>query len=80
MSRIITDPKILAGKLTIAGTRIPASLVLHRLRHGYEPDRIIAAYPILAVEAIDTAVAYASALPSPGGKAARNARTSETSP
>ena len=59
--RIIRDPKILAGKPTIKGTRIPVSLILNQIAHGYSFDRIIEAYPNLIKEDIVAAIKYSEA-------------------
>lgn len=59
--RIVVDPEILVGKPVIAGTRIPVSLVLNLLAHGYTIDRIREAYPVLSEEDIKAAIAYAEA-------------------
>lgn len=61
MARIIVDPKILAGKPIIAGTRIPVYLILNLLAHDYDFDRIIKAYPILTKEDIKAAIKYSEA-------------------
>ena len=57
--RITIDPKILVGKPVITGTRIPVSLVLNLIEHGYDFDRIIEAYPNLVVDDIKAALWYA---------------------
>ncbi len=59
--RIVVDPKILAGKPVIAGTRIPVSLVLNLLAHGYDFNRIMTAYPNLTREQIVAAIKYSEA-------------------
>ena len=59
--RIIRDPKILVGKPTIKGTRIPVSLILNQIAHGYNFDRIIEAYPNLTKEDIVAAIKYSEA-------------------
>jgi len=59
--RIALDPSILAGKPVIAGTRIPVSLILNLLRHGYDFDRIVQAYPTLSKADVQAAIAYAEA-------------------
>ena len=58
MNRIIVDPKILAGKPIIAGTRIPVYLILNLLGNGYDFDKIIKAYPVLTRQDIETAIKY----------------------
>jgi uncharacterized protein (DUF433 family) len=57
--RIVVDPEILAGKPAIRGTRIPVTLILNLLAHGYTFDRIVQAYPVLTVEDVKAAVAHA---------------------
>jgi len=58
MNRIIVDPKILAGKPVIKGTRIPVYLVLNLLANGYDFDKIIDAYPRLTRQDIEAAIKY----------------------
>jgi len=58
MNKIIVDPKILAGKPIIKGTRIPVYLVLNLLANGYNFDKIIEAYPRLTKEDIEAAIKY----------------------
>ncbi len=59
--RIIVDPKILAGKPVVAGTRIPVYLILNLLAHGYDFDRIIKAYPVLTEDDVKAALTYSEA-------------------
>jgi uncharacterized protein (DUF433 family) len=59
--RISVDPEVLVGKPVIAGTRIPVSLILNLLAHGYDFARIRAAYPVLTDADIMAALAYAEA-------------------
>ncbi len=56
---IITNPKIMCGKPTIKGTRIPVYLILNLIATGYDFDRIIKAYPELTKEKIKAALKYA---------------------
>lgn len=58
MKKIIVDPKILAGKPVIAGTRIPVYLILNLLAHGYDFDRILQAYPVLTKDDVKAAITY----------------------
>lgn len=60
-TRIIVDPKVLAGKPTIAGTRIPVYLILNLVAHGYNFERIIQAYPTLTQKDIQAALKYSEA-------------------
>ena len=57
--RIVRDPNILAGKPTIRGTRVPVSLILNLLAHGYSFERIAEAYPYVHEEDIRASLLYA---------------------
>lgn len=57
--QIMNDPNILVGKPVIKGTRIPVSLILNLLAHGYNIERVIEAYPVLKTEDIQAALEYA---------------------
>lgn len=58
---IVVDPKILAGKPVIAGTRIPVHMVLELLASGMREDQIIKDYyPKLSKEDIRNAMRYAA--------------------
>jgi uncharacterized protein (DUF433 family) len=61
LERIVIDPTILVGKPVIKGTRIPVSLVLNLLGHGYDFPRIREAYPDLTDDDIKAAVNYSEA-------------------
>jgi uncharacterized protein (DUF433 family) len=61
LERIVVDPRILVGKPVIKGTRIPVSLVLNLLGHGYDFSRIREAYPDLTDDDIKAAVNYSEA-------------------
>lgn len=56
--RIILDPKILAGKPVIAGTRIPVYLILNLLACGYDFKKIMRRYPVLKKADIVAAIKY----------------------
>jgi uncharacterized protein (DUF433 family) len=58
--RIIIDPKILAGKPVIKGTRISVELVLKRLSQDLDMQTIFEAYPHLTEEDIKACFAYGS--------------------
>lgn len=62
MNTIIMNPKIMAGKPIIKGTRIPVYLILNLLAAGYTVKRIIKAYPQLTKEDIIAALTYAQKL------------------
>lgn len=59
--RIVTDPRIMVGKPVIRGTRIPVSVILNLLAHGYDFTRIEDAYPDLTVQDIRAAIEYSAA-------------------
>ncbi len=61
LERIVVDPRILVGKPVIRGTRIPVSLVLNLLGHGYDFSRIRESYPDLTDDDIRAAVNYSEA-------------------
>lgn len=57
---IEVNPAIMRGKPVIKGTRIPVYLVLNLLAHGYNPAKIIKAYPELTSVDIEACLKYAS--------------------
>lgn len=59
--RISIQPDVLVGKPVIKGTRIPVSLILNLLAHGYDFDQIIEDYPVLTKDDIVAALNYAQA-------------------
>jgi uncharacterized protein (DUF433 family) len=59
--RIEVNPRILAGKPVIKGTRIPVYLVLDLIAGGYDFDKIVEAYPALTPDDVKAAVEYAAA-------------------
>ncbi|MCC7157117.1 MAG: DUF433 domain-containing protein [Bryobacterales bacterium] len=60
--RIIVDPKILAGKPVIRGTRLAVEFILELLAAGQTESDILANYPGLTREDILACLAYASYL------------------
>ena len=58
--RIAADPKVLAGKPVIRGTRIPVSVILDSLAAGNSREDILREYPELTNDDISAAIAYAS--------------------
>jgi uncharacterized protein (DUF433 family) len=60
--RIIADPKVLAGKPVIKGTRLAVEFVLDLLAGGWSEAEILQNYPRLAHEDIQACLSYASAL------------------
>lgn len=61
MERIEINPKILAGKPVIKGTRIPVALILNLFVRGYTTERILRAYPNLKKADILAAIRYSEA-------------------
>jgi uncharacterized protein (DUF433 family) len=61
LDRIVVDPRVLLGKPVIRGTRIPVSVILNLLAHGYDFARIIDAYPDLTEEDVKAAIEYSKA-------------------
>ena len=57
--RIIRDPKILAGKPVVKGTRIPVDLVLAKLAHNPDLGELFADYPRLTLEDVRACLEYA---------------------
>jgi uncharacterized protein (DUF433 family) len=57
---IISDPKIMMGKPTVAGTRITVELILEKLAAGETVDQILSEHPRLTTEGIRAAIAFAA--------------------
>ena len=57
--RIVVDPKIMLGKPTIRGTRIPVELVLEQLSYDLDPSELYAAYPRLTEDDVKACLAFA---------------------
>jgi uncharacterized protein (DUF433 family) len=60
MDRITVDPKILAGKPVIKGTRIPVYLIIELLGSGLSERDVLKQYPTLKEEDVKAALLYAS--------------------
>ena len=58
--RIRIDPKVMAGKPVIRGTRIPVELIVRMLAQGIPEEDILREYPRLQPEDIRAALAYAA--------------------
>ena len=61
LKRIEVDPKVMAGKPVIRGTRVPVDLILDMLAEDVPTEEILREYPDLSREDIRAALAYASA-------------------
>ena len=59
---IATDPQVMHGQAVLAGTRVPASVILDCLAAGMTVEEIIAEYPVVTVAGVRAAVAYGAAL------------------
>ena len=58
--RIILDPKILAGKPVIKGTRLAVELIIDLLANGWTETDILKNYPRLSHEDISACFSYAN--------------------
>jgi uncharacterized protein (DUF433 family) len=58
--RISIDPKVMAGKPVIRGTRIPVELIVRMLAQGIPEADILREYPRLQPDDIRAALAYAA--------------------
>ena len=58
--RIVVNPKIMAGKPVIRGTRIPVDAIIRRLAEGMSVKEILEEYPNLSKEDIKAALEYAA--------------------
>ena len=59
-SRIAIDPKVLAGKPVIKGTRISVEFILELLANGWIVEDILKNYPQLKREDVLAALKYAT--------------------
>ena len=58
LHRIEINPKVLAGKPVIKGTRVPVALILNLLANGYTVARILQTYPNLTKPGVLAAIRY----------------------
>ena len=58
--RIIINPKVMAGKPVIRGTRIPVELIVRMMAQGIPESDILREYPRLQPDDIRAALAYAA--------------------
>ena len=59
LKRIVVDPKVLAGKPIVRGTRIGVAQVLGHLAGGWSKADLLENYPTLKDEDISACLAYA---------------------
>jgi uncharacterized protein (DUF433 family) len=57
-SRITIDPKVLAGKPVVRGTRISVEFILDLLANGWTIEEILGNYPQLEGEDVIAALKY----------------------
>jgi uncharacterized protein (DUF433 family) len=60
--RITADPRILAGRPVVRGTRIAVSLVLEELAQNPDINEFLAAHPDLTRTDVQACLAYAKAM------------------
>lgn len=60
MTKIVTDPKIMLGKPTVAGTRITVEQILKLLAQKLTIEEILEDFPQLTETDIKAAVIYAA--------------------
>jgi uncharacterized protein (DUF433 family) len=60
LDRIIINPKVMAGKPVIRGTRIPVELVVRMVAQGIPEAEILREYPRLQPDDIRAALSYAA--------------------
>jgi uncharacterized protein (DUF433 family) len=61
-SRIVIDPKILAGKPVVKVTRIPVELVIKKLASNPDLKELFAAYPTLTTDDVKACLEYAQSV------------------
>src|SRR5437764_12042945 len=62
LERITADPRILAGKPVVKGTRIGVDLVLEELSQNPDVHELLAAHPDLTRDDVQACLAYAKAM------------------
>ncbi|MBI3036188.1 DUF433 domain-containing protein [Candidatus Woesearchaeota archaeon] len=60
MKRIVVDPKVMAGKPVVKGTRIPVDAILQRIAEGMTIDEILRDYPNITRDDIKAALEYSA--------------------
>ncbi len=62
LNRVVINPKIMAGKPVIRGTRITVEIILKKLGQNIDFQEILEDFPRLKIEDIKAAVIYAESL------------------
>ena len=57
---IVSDPKVMMGKLVVAGTRITVDLILEKLGGGESIEAVLESHPRLTREGVLAALRYAA--------------------
>jgi uncharacterized protein (DUF433 family) len=57
---IVSNPNVMMGKPTVAGTRITVELILEKLAAGETIEQLLEAHPRLTREAIQAALTFAA--------------------
>lgn len=60
--RIVLDPKILAGKPVVKGTRLSVEFIIDLLAQGWSPAEVVRNYPGLTHEDVQACLTYAGAV------------------
>jgi uncharacterized protein (DUF433 family) len=60
LERITLDPRVLAGKPVVRGTRLSVDSILNQLAHGATAEELVAEYAGLAKEDIQACLLFAS--------------------
>ena len=60
LTRIVSDPQIMAGKPVVRGTRLTVGFLLNLLGHGMTPDEILVDYSGLSADDISACLLFAS--------------------
>jgi len=60
LERIVCDPKVMAGKPVIRGTRLTVDFILGLLAHGMTEEEVRAEYPGLSKEDIQACLLFAT--------------------
>lgn len=59
LERIASNPKVLAGKPVIRGTRLSVEFILNVREHGASEEEILAEYPGVTIEDIQACYLFA---------------------
>ena len=60
LERIVANPKVMAGKPVIRGTRLTVQYILSLMAHGATPQEILEEYTGLSPDDIQACLLYAS--------------------